>query len=235
MRPITWVNAKFSSAIIRTSALVAAFLIVVAVLPGASVSQTDPNAGRVVPTEPLGAEEQAILLEAIEDYFSTVSTLQARFRQLNMDGSIYSGDIKINRPGKMRIDYDDPIPFLIVADGNFYIFVDEHLEQASHIPLGFTPADILLRQPMELGEEVLVLDAVRDQGFLYVTVAQKDAPDAGTLTLAFQEQPMTLLQWTVIDAQGIITRVILDNPKTDVAFDDDLFYFVNPWTARRDN
>lgn len=220
---------------IISAKIIGAWVISTGLILSPASAQTDPNADRIIPVAPLEESEQAEVLKTIEDYFSTVSTLSARFRQLNMDGSIYTGDIKINRPGKLRIDYDDPIPYLIVADGLFYIFVDEKLEQASHIPLGLTPANMLLRQPMKLGEEVIVIDAVRDRGLLYATVAQKEAPDAGTLTLAFREEPMTLIQWTVIDAQGIITRVILDNPKRDVVFDDDLFYFINPWSSRPEN
>lgn len=240
MQPTMSESAKCLWVIIRYNARLLAFLVPIAMAFGpvagtvtVAVAQTDPNAGRLLPQAPMAPETQAIVLEAVEEYFDSVSTLQARFRQINMDGSIFTGDIKISRPGKMRIDYDDPIPFLIVADGTFYIFVDEKLEQASHIPLGLTPADIMLRQPMNLGEDVIVLDAVRERGFLFVTVVQREAQDAGTLTLAFQEDPMTLLQWTVIDAQGIITRIILDDPVQGVSFDRDVFFFVDPWLNRR--
>lgn len=199
----------------------------------AQSTQLDPNA-RVLPQygEPLGAEEQAILLQEIETYFNGVGTLYARFLQYNMDGSTYRGDVMIKRPGLMRIDYDPPVPYLIIVDGSFYIFIDEELEEAAHIPLSLTPAAMLLRQPMKLEEDLNVLEAARDDGFLYITVSQKEAEDAGTLTFAFEEEPLALRQWTVIDSQGIVTRVLLQDPVTDVSFDEALFQFVNPWNTR---
>jgi outer membrane lipoprotein-sorting protein len=231
VRPIMWVSARFWSAIIPLSALLVALA-----SPGLAQSNQvfDPNA-REVPRlgTPLGADEQAILLGEIERYFDTVDTLGSRFVQFNMDGSVFQGDLIIDRPGKMRIDYDDPVPYLIIADGDFYIFVDEQLEEASHIPIGLTPAHMLLRQPMRLGDELTVLDAARDSGALFITVAQKEAEDAGTLTLAFQEEPLSLEQWTVIDAQGIVTRVMLIDPALGVETDPEDFVFVNPWTVRQ--
>jgi outer membrane lipoprotein-sorting protein len=196
----------------------------------AETQGVDPNASVTRPErQAMGAVEQKILLAEIESYFDTVDTLKARFRQYNMDGTVYQGDVMMDRPGKMRIDYDAPLPFKIIADGTFYIFVDEDLEEASHIPLGLTPASMLLRQPMKLGEDLTVVDAERDNGFLHITVAQKDTPDAGTLTLSFSENPLSLVQWTVVDQQGTITRVMLQNVQTGLELDQDQFYFVNPW------
>lgn len=237
MRRTMLENVKsWSATILRNTAAFLALTVISFSLSSESLAQSsglDPNA-RVVPRfgEPLGAEEQSILLEEIEGYFNEVKTLYARFIQYNMDGSTYRGDVMIQRPGLMRIDYDPPVPYLIVVDGSFYIFIDEQLEEAAHIPLSLTPAAMLLRQPMKLEEDLNVLDAARDDGFLYITVSQKEAEDAGTLTFAFEEEPLALRQWTVIDSQGIVTRVLLQDPITDVAFDEALFQFVSPWNTR---
>lgn len=235
-------NAKSWSGITRAKRL-KGLIVAVAVTFGLGLTQggvslaqdapADPNSQYVTSApKPLGAEEQQILLNEIESYFDTVTTMKARFIQVNMDGTVYQGDMVLQRPGKMRIDYDAPIPYKIISDGTFYIFVDESLKEVSHIPLGLTPADMLLRQPMRLGDELMVVDAARDNGNLFITVAQKEAEDAGTLTLAFSESPLALRQWTVIDNQGIITRVLLENPQVGVPVDSDLFHFSNPWLGK---
>lgn len=221
---------KALSGIVLAASLIAAS---VTAVWAQSAQQFDPNANAVATRgAALGAEEQRILLNEVEAYFDGVDTMQARFLQYNMDGTVYRGDVKIDRPGKMLIDYDAPVPFKIVADGTFYIFVDEDLEEVSHIPLALTPANMLLRQPLNLGQDLTVIDAARDSGVLYVTLAQKESEDAGTLTLAFNEEPLALRQWTVIDAQGVVTRVLLQNPSTGVDFAADTFSFVNPWASR---
>ena len=238
-------NVKSWSAIIRPrlfgSALLSALLLTVGTVSAPALAQqsnswTDPNAPLVgTDRQPLGASEQAILFDEIESYFNGIDTLRSKFLQFNMDNSVYTGTLTMDRPGKMRIEYDDPIPYLIVSDGDFYIFVDKELKEVSYIPLGLTPANMLLRKPMNLQEDLTVVDAARDQGMLFITVAQKEAPDAGTLTLTFQEAPLVLRQWTVIDAQGLITRVVLDNVETGIPLDRDQFFFADPWVGKRQN
>jgi len=237
-----WANAKEvirANACRTTAAFVVSFCVIglVAAPPVAAdqVLNPDPNAAALgAPPVFLGPEEQQILLDEIESYFNTVDTLQSRFLQFNSDGTIYQGDLLIKRPGMMRIDYDDPIPFLIVADGTFYIFVDEELEQASHIPLNLTPAEILLRQPLALSNDLEVTDAARADGRLLITVAHTEEEDLGSLTFVFDENPLELLQWIVVDTQGLITRVVLQDPILGAELDRDLFRFINPWTVRDD-
>lgn len=236
-----WVNARvrFRSFAV-SSALAIGLGVGVLTSPSAPTSAdqvltTDPNAA-ALGAEPvfLGPEEQQILLDEIESYFNTVSTLESRFLQFNNDGTIYQGDLLIDRPGKMRIEYDDPIPYLIIADGTFYIFVDEELEEASHIPLNLTPAEILLRQPLALENDLQVTDAARADGRLLITVTHTEEEDLGALTFVFDENPLELLQWIVVDPQGLITRVVLQNPTLGAELDSDNFRFVNPWTVRRE-
>ena len=41
----------------------------------------------------------------------------------------------------------------------------------------------------------------------------------------FSEKPFTLRQWQVLDAQGTLTTVTLNNARTGMALDDKLFEF----------
>lgn len=237
-------SARSWSAITRCAAKAGILAIGISVAQGLAFSgqavaeqvlSTDPNAG-ALGVEPmfLGPDEQQILLDEIESYFNSVDTMQSRFLQFNSDGTIYQGDLLIDRPGKMRIEYDDPVPYLIVADGTFYIFVDEELEQASHIPLELTPAEILLRQPLSLENDLRVTDAARADGRLMITVTHNQEDDLGSLTFIFDEDPLELLQWVVMDTQGLTTRVVLQNPILGAELDRDLFRFINPWTVRQE-
>ena len=54
------------------------------------------------------------------------------------------------------------------------------------------------------------------------------SPGDGTLTLIFADHPLTLRQWTVLDAQRQETRVTLYNVETGGQFDPKLFEFVDP-------
>jgi outer membrane lipoprotein-sorting protein len=44
----------------------------------------------------------------------------------------------------------------------------------------------------------------------------------------FAEQPLELRRWTVVDAQGLPTHVVLNGVETGMPLDDELFVFRNP-------
>ena len=45
---------------------------------------------------------------------------------------------------------------------------------------------------------------------------------------------VSLVQWTVVDQQGTVTRVMLENVQTGIDLESDQFYFVNPWQNNND-
>src|SRR5690606_14235092 len=53
-------------------------------------------------------------IQRVERYFNDVDTLKARFRQIAEDGGIAQGTIYLRRPGRMRVEYDPPVPVLLV-------------------------------------------------------------------------------------------------------------------------
>ena len=56
-------------------------------------------------------------LQRVEDYLNSISTLNARFQQVDSNNKRASGRIYIQKPGKLRFEYDPPTPVLIVANG----------------------------------------------------------------------------------------------------------------------
>jgi hypothetical protein len=63
---------------------------------------------------------------------------------------------------------------------------------------------------------------------LRLTVVQAEDPLAGSVTLAFSANPIALKKWTVVDAQGIETQVMLQSPVFDLPLDPELFRFRDP-------
>jgi outer membrane lipoprotein-sorting protein len=57
----------------------------------------------------------------IEDYLNNIRTIRARFRQVSSTGDVAEGYLYIQRPGRIRVEYDPPSPILIVSDGSFLI------------------------------------------------------------------------------------------------------------------
>ena len=135
----------------------------------------------------------------------------------------------MSRPGKLRVEYDPPPAVLVVADGTFLIYNDRGLDQVSYLPLGSTPAGILLADRISIDDPALtVTDFTDDGNRMRLTLVRTDSPGEGTLTMVFSKAPLALVEWEVTDAQGITTQVALEDARFGVPLDDSLFQFRNP-------
>ena len=191
-------------------------------------TQPQGAAAAIAPELQLGAQERAELAR-IEEYLNRISTVQAEFVQQSSNGEQARGQLYLARPGRLRIDYQPPVPVLVVADGTFLIYYDRRLEQVSYVPLASTPASILLGDRISLAEDSLVVTGYERAGnLILVTIARADNPGEGSITLSFKENPLQLAQWSVTDAQGIVTLVTLIEPQFDIDLDRALFVFEDP-------
>jgi len=173
-------------------------------------------------TPPPSAQDQADIAR-IEAYLNGLKTLKAHFTQVAADGAITQGTAWLERPGRMRFQYDPPAPFLLIAAHGVLTFNDSSLKQTSNIPLGRTPLGILLADHVVLAGAVTVTDIQRLPGQLQVTLIRTESPGDGSLTLIFADNPLALRQWTVIDAQRRETRVTLSNVQLGGTFNPMLF------------
>ncbi len=171
-----------------------------------------------------GASEPIARVEA---YLNSIDTLRSSFVQINPDGGQVTGEMYYARPDKMRLQYDPPSGVVIVADQWQMLFYDGRLKQESRLLTGQTPLGFLLSDEIELDGDVTVTGVEEAGGELRITLVRTDEPGQGSITLVFAEQPLELRRWTVVDAQGLPTHVVLDGIETGVALDDELFVFRN--------
>lgn len=161
----------------------------------------------------------------IETYLNALRTLTARFVQVAEQGGVAEGRIYLQRPGRLRLDYADPVPLMILAARGQIIQHDRQLRQTTYLPLSSTPAAILLRETVTLSGSVTVTGVERGPASIRVTIVQTDDPRAGRLTLAFAERPLQLTNWVVVDGQGATTRVALSEIQNGVPIPAQLFEF----------
>jgi outer membrane lipoprotein-sorting protein len=195
------------------------------ILPVALLSSAAPAAAQ--PRFDPSPQDRADLAR-IEAYLDTLRTLKAHFLQVAPNGSISQGTAWLDRPGRMRFQYDPPSPLLLVAGHGLVVFQDKALNQTSNMPVGQTPLGILLADHVKLQGDVTVTAMQRLPGQIQVSLVRTASPGDGTLTLIFADNPLTLRQWTVLDAQRQETRVTLYNVETGGKFDQKLFELVDP-------
>lgn len=165
----------------------------------------------------------------IERYLNGIDTLEARFSQIAPNGARASGRVYIDRPGRLRFDYDPPSRIRLVAPGDWrLVFYDAAIKQVNVIPISRTPLGILLDREISLENDVTVTAIEHGGGEVAVTLVRSDAADQGSVTLVFGERPLELRRWSVIDAQGLETHVLLEDVELGGRLDPELFRWRDP-------
>ena len=179
-----------------------------------------------ISTAQMSTQDRADLAR-IEAYLNSVRSLKARFMQTAPNGEVTEGIALMQRPGKMRFQYDPPSPFLLIANYGVLFFQDAQLGQTTNIPLSRTPLGILLADRTALSGDVAVTKFIRLPGQMQVTLVRSASPGEGSLTLIFADNPLTLRQWIVLDQQGKQTRVTFTNMEVGATVDAKQFDYRN--------
>lgn len=167
-------------------------------------------------------------------YLNTLKTAQARFVQTAHDGTQFVGTFYLERPGKLRFEYDEPVEDFIVADGTFIYYYDAELGEQSNAPIGQTLADFFLRKDISFDGDINVQSVRRAPNMLLITLAQAEDPAAGSITFGFRENEgenkdeLSLKKWRVVDPQGLITEVELFYLRDGITHPGGLFAYIDP-------
>ena len=161
----------------------------------------------------------------VSAYLSSLQTLVGNFVQIGPDGSKTQGDFYIQKPGKVRFEYDPPNPIDIVADGSSLVVRDRNLATQDVYPLSQTPLRYLLSDRIDLMKDTNVVNVTADDVYITVTIEEKHALiGTSRLMLMVSAKDGQLKQWTVTDPQGYDTTVAVYNlDSTKKQLDPSLF------------
>lgn len=184
---------------------------------------------------PLPAAAEKISLATLSSYLNGLTTLEADFTQVNSDGTISTGKIYINRPGRVRFEYAPPDRSLVIAGGQQVAIFDSKSNQPpEQYPLKRTPLNLILARDIDLGRAKMVVGHSDDGTSTRVTAQDPENPDTGTIELVFTDNPVELRQWIITDDLGAQTTVILGEMKKGGQMRASLFD-ITAETARRGN
>ncbi len=169
-------------------------------------------------------DKQRVLLDRISMYLSSIQTMVGNFVQIGPDGGRTEGTFYLQKPGRVRFEYNPPSPIDIIADGSSVVVRDRKLATQDLYPLSETPLRYLLADRIDLLRDTDVVSVTSDDTFDTVTIEQKQLM-IGTdkLMIMFDAKDLTLKQWTVTDPQGFDTTVAVYNLDTTKKPDPNLF------------
>jgi len=160
----------------------------------------------------------------VSSYLSSLQTLVGNFVQVGPDGSKTKGDFYIQKPGKVRFEYEPPNPIAIIADGSALAVRDRKLATQEIYPLSQTPLRYLLSDRIDLLKDTNVVSVTADELFISITIEEKHALiGTSRLMLMVGVKDGQLKQWTVTDPQGYDTTVAIYNLDTSRKVDPGLF------------
>jgi outer membrane lipoprotein-sorting protein len=163
-------------------------------------------------------------VSAIDVYMRNLRSAGGRFRQTNPNGSTQTGRFMLQKPGRIRFEYDRPEGSMVIADGSFVgVFDPRSNRNPTRYPLGRTPLRLLLQDNLSLREPGMVLGATRDAQGTHITVTDPRRPQDGNIRLTFGESPVQLRGWVVTPANRQRTSVTLTEMQQGVQHNRSLF------------
>ncbi|MBW8907839.1 MAG: outer membrane lipoprotein carrier protein LolA [Mesorhizobium sp.] len=188
----------------------------------------------LVPGYQLVAAAQAAVPPAaqkIADHFSSVKSMSGEFVQFGPKGEQTGGKFFLERPGKIRFNYDGSSNFRVISDGKSVVILNKKLNTSDLYPLSKTPLKLLLDDRIDLsGGRV---KAIKEEDDLTtIKLSDKSVFGNAMITMMFDPKTYDLRQWTITDAQGKDTTVMIFNTKEGVSFPADTFAI--DYTANRE-
>ena len=160
----------------------------------------------------------------VSSYLSSLQTLVGSFVQVGPDGSKTKGEFYIQKPGKVRFEYEAPNPIDIIADGSSLAVRDRKLATQDIYPLSQTPLRFLLSDRIDLLKDTNVVSVTSDEVYTSVTIEEKQALiGTSRLMLMIGTKDGQLKQWTVTDPQGYDTTVAVYNLDSSKKIDPGMF------------
>ena len=167
---------------------------------------------------------QRVLIDRVNMYLMSVQTMIGNFVQVGPDGRRSEGKIYLQKPGRIRFEYNPPSPIELVADGNSVVIRDRKLDTQDLYPLSQTPLRFLLADRIDLLRDTNLIGVYADDVFVTVVIEERQII-AGThrVMLMFGAQDFQLRQWTVTDPQGYDTTVAVYNLDAKSSPDPNMF------------
>ncbi len=179
-------------------------------------------ASAVLPSMASAQSAGGAAAQKIADHFSSVKTMLGEFVQFGPRGEQTGGKFYIERPGKLRFNFEDPSPLRVISDGKNVVVGNIKLKTWDLYPLSKTPLTLLLADRIDLSNDA-VRGVKEESDLTTIVLGNKTIFGDSTITMMFDSKTYDLRQWTITDNQGKDTSVMIYNVKTGVGFDEKVF------------
>ena len=160
--------------------------------------------------------------QTIANHFASVSTMSGEFVQFGPRGEQTGGKFFIQRPGKLRFNYEAPSGYRVISDGKSVVIDNTKLNTMDLYPLSKTPLKLLLDDRIDISGNK-VKSVREDEDLTTIELSDRQIFGNSTITMMFDPKSYELRQWTITDSQGKDTTVMIFNVQKGVQLDQALF------------
>lgn len=173
---------------------------------------------------------------ALQHMLQGMASYRASFRQTLLDRfgdtvQVATGDMHLQRPGRLRWQVDDPYPQLVLADGESLWVYDPDLQQASVQPLAEaiegSPAVYLTGVAEDLAPYFRVGAVPFEDGYRFVLRPRRSDSVFREATLTFSADKM-LIALDIADHLQQVTRIAFADAVLNPVLESSLFRFEIP-------
>jgi len=188
-------------------------------------------------TQPVAAQTQPGTLDQAVAALRGISTMRADFTQTDRNGQRVTGVMTLKRPGRIRFQYQQGVPLLIVSDGKALTMIDYEVRQVQRWPISNSPLGALLDPNRDVAR-FGTLQPTADPNVVSIEVRDRSHPEYGVITLIFVRKAsapggLELVNWVALDSQNKRTTIRLANHQYGLAVSDNAFRWNDPRAPSR--
>jgi outer membrane lipoprotein-sorting protein len=166
-----------------------------------------------------------------------ISTMKADFTQTDRQGQQIAGVMTLKRPGKIRFQYQDGVPLLVVSNGKSLTLIDYEVNQVQRWPIKNSPLGALLDPSRDIGKFGKLVQTGHND-VISVEVRDPKRPEFGVMTLLFRRSAsapggLQLTNWVTVDSQNHRTTVRLSNQRYGMSVSNSAFTYKDPRRSSR--
>ena len=189
----------------------------------------------LAPALPVAAQQQS-QLDTAAKALRAITTMKADFVQTDRQGQAIKGVMTLKNPGKIRFQYQEGVPLLVVSNGKSLTLVDYEVNQVQRWPIKNSPLGALLDPSRDIAKFGKVVDSTSNA--LSIEVRDPKRPEFGVITLIFIRNANApggwqLTNWVALDSQNHRTTVRLTNHRYGVAVANSAFTYKDPRRSSR--
>ena len=166
-------------------------------------------------------------IKKIETYLNSIQSFEADILQIDPHGNETAGTIKLKKPGKLRIEYNDPkADHLILASNGVLVVIDyKSNTEPLRYPINETPLKYLSNQNLDLRNQAIDFKIYTSENEVALELKEIERSlSSGRIILYFSKDPISITGWEIPINTNQSTKIILENLTLNSQLNDDLFY-----------